>query len=165
MCHRMLHFCKYFCMPVSHAFIYLLYFVNTWFQNSMSEIAQLFTEFFRDLDVVPSDIVAGLVLLRHHQKQRMKMVIAQVDNFYLCYIALDKVLNYYSAELRKFVIGILHWVKSSCSKRSFLRLLTADDQTIGIIFHLANCRWPNFWSFTTTSNARVTFWGYLAAIC
>ncbi|XP_025097002.1 sn1-specific diacylglycerol lipase alpha-like isoform X4 [Pomacea canaliculata] len=46
-------------------------------QSSMSEIAQLFTEFFRDLDVVPSDVVAGLVLLRHHQKQRMKMVVAQ----------------------------------------------------------------------------------------
>lgn len=45
----------------------------------MSEIAQLFTEFFRDLDVVPSDVVAGLVLLRHHQKQRMKMVVAQVQ--------------------------------------------------------------------------------------
>ena len=44
----------------------------------MSEIAQLFTEFFRDLDVVPSDIVAGLVLLRHHQKHRMKSIIAQV---------------------------------------------------------------------------------------
>lgn len=44
----------------------------------MSEIAQLFTEFFRDLDVVPSDIVAGLVLLRHHQKHRMKTIIAQV---------------------------------------------------------------------------------------
>nr|KAG5691590.1 hypothetical protein BaRGS_023718 [Batillaria attramentaria] len=43
----------------------------------MSEIAQLFTEFFRDLDVVPSDIVAGLVLLRHHQKHRMKTIISQ----------------------------------------------------------------------------------------
>ncbi|XP_076467047.1 diacylglycerol lipase-alpha-like isoform X2 [Babylonia areolata] len=49
-------------------------------KNSMSEIAQLFTEFFRDLDVVPTDIVAGLVLLRHHQKHRMKTIIAQGTN-------------------------------------------------------------------------------------
>ena len=57
---------------------YLLYMSSFCFQNSMSEIAQLFTEFFRDLDVVPSDIVAGLVLLRHHQKHRMKTIISQV---------------------------------------------------------------------------------------
>lgn len=44
----------------------------------MSEIAQLFTEFFRDLDVVPSDVVAGLVLLRRFQKLRMEHTINQV---------------------------------------------------------------------------------------
>ncbi|XP_070190358.1 diacylglycerol lipase-alpha-like isoform X2 [Littorina saxatilis] len=49
-------------------------------KNSMSEIAQLFTEFFRDLDVVPSDIVAGLVLLRHRQKNHMKGIINQGTN-------------------------------------------------------------------------------------
>lgn len=49
-------------------------------RSSVSEIAQLFTDFFRDLDVVPSDIVAGLVLLRHHQKNRMKSIIAEDTN-------------------------------------------------------------------------------------
>ena len=51
------------------------------FQNSMSEIAQLFTEFFRDLDVVPSDVVAGLVLLRHYQKLRMQHYCMLVRTF------------------------------------------------------------------------------------
>ncbi|RUS83012.1 hypothetical protein EGW08_009249, partial [Elysia chlorotica] len=49
-------------------------------RNSMSEIAALFTDFFRDLDVVPSDIVAGLVLLRKYQKQRMNHIISQGSN-------------------------------------------------------------------------------------
>ena len=50
-------------------------------QSSFSEVARLFTEFFRDLDVVPSDIVAGLVLLRQEQKQRRKWIVQQV---YVC---------------------------------------------------------------------------------
>ncbi|XP_045197127.2 diacylglycerol lipase-alpha-like isoform X2 [Mercenaria mercenaria] len=49
-------------------------------KNSMSEIAQLFTEFFRDLDVVPSDVIAGLVLLRRFQKLRMEFTINQEGN-------------------------------------------------------------------------------------
>ncbi|XP_012940156.1 diacylglycerol lipase-alpha [Aplysia californica] len=49
-------------------------------RNSMSEIAALFTDFFRDLDVVPSDIIAGLVLLRKHQQQRMNAIISQGTN-------------------------------------------------------------------------------------
>ena len=48
------------------------------FQNSFTEVAKLFTEFFRDLDVVPSDIVAGLVLLRKYQKLRRSFVVSQV---------------------------------------------------------------------------------------
>ncbi len=49
-------------------------------KNSFNEVAQLFTEFFRDLDVVPSDIVAGLVLLRRSQKRRRAAIVAQEDN-------------------------------------------------------------------------------------
>ncbi|ELT97131.1 hypothetical protein CAPTEDRAFT_139126 [Capitella teleta] len=49
-------------------------------RNSFSEIAKLFTEFFRDLDVVPSDIVAGLVLMRQHQKMRRKLIVSQGSN-------------------------------------------------------------------------------------
>lgn len=44
----------------------------------MSEIAQIFTDFFRDLDVVPSDIIAGMFLLRRYQKVRMKFTVSQV---------------------------------------------------------------------------------------
>ena len=49
-------------------------------QNSFTEVAKLFTEFFRDLDVVPSDVVAGLVLLRKHQKMRRKHIVSQVGD-------------------------------------------------------------------------------------
>lgn len=48
--------------------------------NSFTEVAKLFTEFFRDLDVVPSDVVAGLVLLRRHQRMRRKVIINQGSN-------------------------------------------------------------------------------------
>ncbi len=47
-------------------------------QSSFSEVAKLFTEFFRDLDVVPTDVIAGLVLLRRHQKVRRKFIVEQV---------------------------------------------------------------------------------------
>lgn len=47
-------------------------------QSSFTEVAKLFTEFFRDLDVVPTDVVAGLVLLRRHQKIRRKFIVDQV---------------------------------------------------------------------------------------
>lgn len=49
-------------------------------RNSIAEIAKLLQEFFRDLDVVPSDVFAGIVLLRRHQKIRMKHVVAQTEN-------------------------------------------------------------------------------------
>ncbi|KAH3738736.1 diacylglycerol lipase-alpha-like [Dreissena polymorpha] len=49
-------------------------------RTSMSEIAHLFTEFFRDLDVVPSDVIAGLALLRRFQKQQMFLTIKQDSN-------------------------------------------------------------------------------------
>ena len=52
--------------------------ISFYFQSSFSEVAKLFTEFFRDLDVVPTDVIAGLVLLRRHQKVRRKFIVEQV---------------------------------------------------------------------------------------
>ena len=37
------------------------------FQRTFAEIAPLLSEFFRDLDVVPSDVLVGLLLLRKRQ--------------------------------------------------------------------------------------------------
>jgi hypothetical protein len=45
-------------------------------QDSFSEIARLLTDFFRDL--VPTDIVAGLVLLRKQQKKLQETLVTQV---------------------------------------------------------------------------------------
>lgn len=49
-------------------------------QNSFGDIARLLSEFFRDLDVVPSDVAAGLVLLRKYQKQERKTIVANNKN-------------------------------------------------------------------------------------
>lgn len=50
------------------------------FQNSFSDIARLLSEFFRDLDVVPSDVVAGLVLLRKYQKLNRQDIVRSSKN-------------------------------------------------------------------------------------
>jgi hypothetical protein len=50
-------------------------------QNSFTEVAKLFTEFFRELDVVPSDVIAGLMLLRNYQKNCRKLIVCQVRYF------------------------------------------------------------------------------------
>lgn len=47
-------------------------------RNSFTDIAKLLSDFFRDLDVVPSDVVAGLVLLRKFQKLKREAIVRQV---------------------------------------------------------------------------------------
>lgn len=47
-------------------------------RNSFADIARLLSDFFRELDVVPSDVVAGLVLLRKFQKLERQAVVRQV---------------------------------------------------------------------------------------
>ncbi|RWS12438.1 sn1-specific diacylglycerol lipase alpha-like isoform X5 [Dinothrombium tinctorium] len=49
-------------------------------QNSFSEIAKLLSEFFRDLDVVPSDVVAGLILLRRLQRIQREFIVKEKTN-------------------------------------------------------------------------------------
>uniref|UniRef100_A0A914WX69 sn-1-specific diacylglycerol lipase n=1 Tax=Plectus sambesii TaxID=2011161 RepID=A0A914WX69_9BILA len=47
--------------------------------GSLAEVARLMADFFKDHDLVPSDIVAGLVLLRRRQKQIRKRLIERAD--------------------------------------------------------------------------------------
>ncbi|XP_053204588.1 diacylglycerol lipase-alpha-like isoform X2 [Panonychus citri] len=49
-------------------------------QNSFTEIAKLLSEFFRDLDVVPSDVIAGLILTRRQQKNQSSLVVREEAN-------------------------------------------------------------------------------------
>nr|XP_022907133.1 sn1-specific diacylglycerol lipase alpha isoform X1 [Onthophagus taurus] len=49
-------------------------------RNSFTDIARLLSDFFRDLDVVPSDVIAGLVLLRKFQKIERRSIIEQRKN-------------------------------------------------------------------------------------
>lgn len=52
-------------------------------RNNFADIAKLLSDFFRDLDVVPSDVVAGLVLLRKLQKfERQAIVNKPEDDTY-----------------------------------------------------------------------------------
>lgn len=50
-------------------------------RNSFTDIARLLSDFFRELDVVPSDVVAGLVLLRKFQKLEREAIIRQVCKY------------------------------------------------------------------------------------
>lgn len=48
-------------------------------RNSFTDIARLLSDFFRELDVVPSDVVAGLVLLRKFQRLEREAIVRQVS--------------------------------------------------------------------------------------
>uniref|UniRef100_A0A3B4U149 Diacylglycerol lipase-alpha n=1 Tax=Seriola dumerili TaxID=41447 RepID=A0A3B4U149_SERDU len=65
--------------------------------DAYSEVASLFAEFFRDLDIVPSDIIAGLVLLRQRQRSKRSAILDQVEmNMYkdVCYYMLFALAAY-----------------------------------------------------------------------
>ncbi|KAK4878368.1 hypothetical protein RN001_010874 [Aquatica leii] len=49
-------------------------------RNSFREIARLLSDYFRDLDVVPSDVVAGIILLRVYQKVERRAIIERRKN-------------------------------------------------------------------------------------
>ncbi|XP_029438044.1 sn1-specific diacylglycerol lipase alpha isoform X2 [Rhinatrema bivittatum] len=55
--------------------------------DAYSEIAYLFAEFFRDLDIVPSDIIAGLVLLRQRQRAKRSAVLDEGNNDILAFLS------------------------------------------------------------------------------
>ena len=55
---------------------YLFFFYH--FQSSFTDIAKVLSEFFRDLDIVPSDVIVGLVLLRKRQQLLRLRTIHQV---------------------------------------------------------------------------------------
>uniref|UniRef100_A0A4W4DRW4 Diacylglycerol lipase-alpha n=1 Tax=Electrophorus electricus TaxID=8005 RepID=A0A4W4DRW4_ELEEL len=55
--------------------------------DAYSEVASLFAEFFRDLDIVPSDIIAGLVLLRQRQRAKRSAILDQPNNNILAFLS------------------------------------------------------------------------------
>uniref|UniRef100_A0A8K9X1U9 sn-1-specific diacylglycerol lipase n=1 Tax=Oncorhynchus mykiss TaxID=8022 RepID=A0A8K9X1U9_ONCMY len=55
--------------------------------DAYSEVASLFAEFFRDLDIVPSDIIAGLVLLRQRQRSNRGAILDQANNDILAFLS------------------------------------------------------------------------------
>ncbi|XP_054625754.1 diacylglycerol lipase-alpha isoform X3 [Dunckerocampus dactyliophorus] len=55
--------------------------------DAYSEVASLFAEFFRDLDIVPSDIIAGLVLLRQTQRSKRSSILDQANNDILAFLS------------------------------------------------------------------------------
>ncbi|XP_045466398.1 diacylglycerol lipase-alpha isoform X2 [Harmonia axyridis] len=61
-------------------FLFCCYSASDRNRNSFSDIAKLLSDFFRDLDVVPSDVLVGLVLLRKFQKIERKNIIEQKLN-------------------------------------------------------------------------------------
>uniref|UniRef100_M3ZYH2 Diacylglycerol lipase-alpha n=1 Tax=Xiphophorus maculatus TaxID=8083 RepID=M3ZYH2_XIPMA len=55
--------------------------------DAYSEVAGLFAEFFRDLDIVPSDIIAGLVLLRQTQRSKRSNILGQANNDIIAFLS------------------------------------------------------------------------------
>ncbi|XP_076879205.1 diacylglycerol lipase-alpha [Brachyhypopomus gauderio] len=55
--------------------------------DAYSEVASLFAEFFRDLDIVPSDIIAGLVLLRQRQRAKRSAILDQPNNNIIAFLS------------------------------------------------------------------------------
>ncbi|CAM9729787.1 unnamed protein product [Lampetra planeri] len=55
--------------------------------DAYSEVAVLMAEFFRDLDIVPSDIIAGLVLMRQQQRARRNAVLDEANNDILAFLS------------------------------------------------------------------------------
>ncbi|XP_063044505.1 diacylglycerol lipase-alpha isoform X2 [Engraulis encrasicolus] len=55
--------------------------------DAYSEVASLFAEFFRDLDIVPSDIIAGLVLLRQRQRAKRSAILDQANNDIIAFLS------------------------------------------------------------------------------
>lgn len=64
-------------------------------RNSFADIAKLLSDFFRELDVVPSDVVAGLVLLRKFQKLERQAIVRQVN------------ISWFQTRTKKKKIGII----------------------------------------------------------
>ncbi|XP_071792185.1 diacylglycerol lipase-alpha-like isoform X2 [Asterias amurensis] len=56
-------------------------------ESAFTEIGLLFSDFFRDLDIVPSDIVAGLMLLREEQKQSRRATETNPNNKVLKFLS------------------------------------------------------------------------------
>uniref|UniRef100_A0A672PE31 Diacylglycerol lipase-alpha n=1 Tax=Sinocyclocheilus grahami TaxID=75366 RepID=A0A672PE31_SINGR len=63
--------------------------------DAYSEVASLFAEFFRDLDIVPSDIIAGLVLLRQRQRAKRSAILDQVCISFSSEMSMYKEVCYY----------------------------------------------------------------------
>ena len=49
-------------------------------QSSFAEVAKILSEFFRDLDVVPSDVIAGLIIVRKNQKLQRELTVNNYNN-------------------------------------------------------------------------------------
>jgi hypothetical protein len=83
-------------------------------QDSLTEIAQLFTEFFHEFgDIVPTDIAAGLVLLRRKQSKERKRLTALVCSHRLVNFQLST--SHTLANVKQFSISVLIIVTIGCT--------------------------------------------------
>ncbi|XP_071812616.1 diacylglycerol lipase-alpha-like isoform X2 [Apostichopus japonicus] len=55
--------------------------------NAFTEIAEIVSDFFRDIDIVPSDILAGLMLLREDQKKRRRAIEGNPGNDVITFLS------------------------------------------------------------------------------
>lgn len=76
-------------------------------RNSFADIARLLSDFFRELDVVPSDVVAGLVLLRKFQKLERTAIVRQVNWLNLLFLCLIDLITHPNR---------INWISFCCHK-------------------------------------------------
>lgn len=106
-------------------------------RNSFSDIARLLSEFFRDLDVVPSDVVAGLVLLRKYQKLNRQEIVKSTKN-----------------EVYEFLSGVPVTPSTRFLQLSSLEGRAEFEKIVHYMrFALAIYGWPMFVVSSTTAEA------------
>ncbi|PIK53148.1 putative sn1-specific diacylglycerol lipase alpha [Apostichopus japonicus] len=67
--------------------VLVVYWSCTQGQNAFTEIAEIVSDFFRDIDIVPSDILAGLMLLREDQKKRRRAIEGNPGNDVITFLS------------------------------------------------------------------------------
>ncbi|XP_018908023.2 diacylglycerol lipase-alpha isoform X1 [Bemisia tabaci] len=122
-------------------------------KNSFADIARLLSDFFRDLDVVPSDVIAGLVLLRKFQKIEREAVVNERKNEtfeYLSGVAVTSNTKFVAVgdenhvHLFQTVIHYMHYALAAYGWPMFLITHTVPD-TCKFCFQLKCSCLPSCW--------------------
>jgi len=66
-----------------------------WWQHSYVDIASVMHSALPESDLIASDVTAGLILLRHFQRLRQKLLVSQVFNCSVAYTVIKVPVSVY----------------------------------------------------------------------